>query len=271
MSFAVEQCSNSKINYLPLLSPLIVLAAMRILVTNDDGIFTPGIAQLAEAMSELGEVIVVAPDREMSAISHAFTIMRRIEVKEVKKNWYAVNGTPADCTYIGMHKLTDGPVDLVVSGINNGANLAFDVHYSGTVAGAVEGYFHGARAIAFSQVARGFEELQRDAALATRVAKFALSHEKRLCLSVNFPVEKAKGFRFCSLGRRYYNDTLNELVEPDGRRFFWIEGTATNNTAKSDSDTWAVENGYVSITPLQLDLTHKLAIDTLDSRLIPDS
>ena len=231
----------------------------QILVTNDDGITTTGIARLAEAVQGLGEVTVVAPDREMSAISHALTLMKPLRVKEVQPRWFAVGGTPTDCVYLGIKKFVGKPVDLVVSGINRGANLAQDVHYSGTVAGAVEGKILGTAAIAFSQIINedaGALERAVDfiRALAEQVLEAVDRGEKPL-LNVNFPPKKAKGVKLTHLGIRHYEDSLHERVDENGDRYYWIEGSAVHYEQTKDTDCQVAEDGYISVTPLQLDLS----------------
>lgn len=231
---------------------------IRILVTNDDGITTTGVAKLAEAMSSLGEVTVVAPDREMSAISHALTLSKPLHVKEIRKRWFAVNGTPTDCVHLGIKRLVKGGVDLVVSGFNNGANLAEDVHYSGTVAGAVEGTILGTMAIAFSQIKGPDADLDIAAAWAKELAKdvLTLGDGKTTLLNVNFPPERPKGIKLTRLGSRHYEDTISEKTDDNGMRLFWISGMAVRRDRQRDTDCQVTEDGYISVTPLQLDLSN---------------
>lgn len=241
----------------------------RILVTNDDGITTTGIARLAGAMADLGEVTIVAPDREMSAISHALTLMRPLRVKEVQPRWFAVGGTPTDCVYLGINKFIDGPVDLVVSGINRGANLAQDIHYSGTVAGAVEGRILGIAAIAFSQILGGDHgALDRAAEFARELARQVLDAAElgeRPLLNVNFPPAKAKGVKLTHLGTRHYIDSLHERADDNGDRYFWIEGSSVHYEQAKDTDCQVAEEGYISVTPLQLDLSDYHERDAMHS------
>jgi 5'-nucleotidase len=235
------------------------IAMKRILVTNDDGITTRGIAILAEAMSAIGEVTVVAPDREMSAISHALTLKQTLRVKEIRPRWWAVGGTPTDCVYLGMNRLVNGSVDLVVSGVNRGANLGQDVHYSGTVAGAVEGSILGTSAIAFSQILGGDEraDLERAALFARGLAREVLQNSvgKRPLLNVNFPSGEARGVKLTRLGSRNYSDTLEERIDGRGIYEFRIAGSAVHYDQAADTDCQVAQDGYISVTPLQIDLT----------------
>lgn len=231
----------------------------KILVTNDDGITTRGIAVLAEAMRDLGEVTVVAPDREMSAISHALTLKQPLRVKEIRPRWWAVGGTPTDCVYLGINRLVGAPIDLVVSGINRGANLGQDVHYSGTVAGAVEGKILGTSAIAFSQILGGDEhaDLDRAALFAHDLARAVLErgNGERPLINVNFPTGPARGVRITRLGSRDYTDTLEERVDGRGIYEFRIAGSAVHYDQAADTDCQVAQEGFISVTPLQIDLT----------------
>lgn len=228
----------------------------KILVTNDDGITTTGIAKLAQAMARIGEVFVVAPDREMSAISHALSLSKPLHVKEIQKNWFAVGGTPTDCVYLGLKSLAPD-VDIVVSGINKGANLGEDVHYSGTVAGATEASILGKPAIAFSQILGDDPDLDRAANFAEELTRQALNYDigKRPLLNVNFPPCKPKGVRLTRLGVRHYEDTLTEKVDDAGNRTFLVAGTAVHYEQDKDTDCQVAEEGFISVSPLQLDLS----------------
>jgi 5'-nucleotidase len=210
-------------------------------------------------MEQIGRVIVAAPDREMSGISHALSLQKPLRVKEVKEDWFAIGGTPTDCVYLGVHKLAGGPVDLVVSGINRGANLGEDVHYSGTVAGAVEGSLYGCAAIAFSQIGGdlGNESMGRASTFAVRLAKAVLASDigKRPLLNVNFPPGVPRGVRLTRLGTRHYEDTLTEETDARGNRFFVIAGTAVHYDQDQDTDCQVAEERFISVTPLKLDLT----------------
>jgi 5'-nucleotidase len=237
----------------------------RILVTNDDGIGSPGISVLVRAMSGLGEITVVAPEREMSGISHALTLAQPLRMREVEEKWYSVSGTPTDCVYIGVVKLMGGKVDLVVSGINSGANLGEDVHYSGTVAGAIEGSIFGIPAIAFSQVPNLDMDLGEAAGFSTEIAKAVLADGigPQKMLNVNFPPPPAKGVKLTRLGYHPFERSVQENVDPRGNRYYWIGGKEVFMEQNPDADMQAVRDGYVSVTPLQLDLTDAKALREL--------
>ncbi|RMG16374.1 MAG: 5'/3'-nucleotidase SurE [Deltaproteobacteria bacterium] len=232
----------------------------RILISNDDGIGSPGIRALAAAMRPLGEVTVVAPDREQSAASHAISLHRPLRLTEVEPGWWQVDGTPTDAVYLGIHHLMKGsPPDLVVSGINLGANLGNDVTYSGTVAAAFEGCLFGIPSVAFSLVARApkhFDAAVRFArALATRVLDVGLP--EGVLLNVNLPKGEPHGWKVTRLGRRSYGEQVEERLDPWGRSYYWIGGTETAHADIPGSDCNAVfDEGLVSVTPLHLDLTH---------------
>lgn len=239
----------------------------RILVTNDDGVSAGGVAALAEAVARLGRVVVVAPEREMSAISHALTLSQPLRMVEVGEDRYAISGTPTDCVYIGIVKILGGDVDLVVSGINRGANLGEDIHYSGTVAGAVEGRLLGFPAIAFSQIVGDGADIDKAAAFAAGLAEAVLERRapQPLLLNVNFPPGAARGVRLTRLGRRHYQQSVEENVDPRGRHYYWIGGGECHREQSPDTDVQAARDGYISVTPLQLDLTDADAARQLSS------
>lgn len=236
----------------------------RILVSNDDGYFSEGLQALVEAVSPFGEVWVVAPDREQSAASHAISLHRPLRIKEVRERWFAVDGTPTDCSYLAInHLLKDDRPQLMVSGINHGANLADDVTYSGTVAAAMEAALLGVPSIAFSLVHKGmfgpevFTHARRfvrsfvQAALARQLPPWML-------VSVNIPgggVEP-QGFRVTRLGRHSYGYDVVENVDPRGRKYYWIGGSNYEHADIPGSDCNAIHRDRcVSVTPLHLDLT----------------
>ena len=237
----------------------------RILVTNDDGIESRGIEVLAEAMSALGEVTIVAPDREMSAISHAITLGRPLRVRERRPGWHSVSGTPTDCVYIGVVDILEGKLDLVVSGINQGANIGEDVHYSGTVAGAVEGSIFGYPAIAFSQIPNLDVGLEQSAAFAAELAAAVLDNglAGRTLLNVNFPPPPAKGIKLTRLGRHVYEQAFREESDDGDGRLVWIGGNEIHQEQDPDTDAQAVHEGFISVTPLQLDMTDQPAREHL--------
>jgi len=232
----------------------------RILVSNDDGYFSEGLQALVEAVSPLGEVWVVAPDREQSAASHAISLHRPLRIKEVRERWYAVDGTPADSAYLAInHILKDARPHLMVSGINHGANLAEDVMYSGTVAAAMEGAILGVPAIAFSLVARRSFDFGPAARFARAIVAAALARPlpKRMLLNVNIPggVEP-QGYAVTRLGRHTYGYEVVEKEDPRGRKYYWIGGNEYQHEDIPGSDCNAVFlEKRISVTPLHLELT----------------
>lgn len=232
---------------------------MRILITNDDGIFSEGLRELADAMAKIGEVVVVAPDREQSASGHSLTLNRPLRLQKVREHWYAVDGTPTDCVNMAVHGLLkEDPPDLVVSGINFGVNMGDDVTYSGTVSAAFEASLHKLPALAFSQeVAEGFS-FQRAGETAAEIVRALVAAgllPRDLLLNVNFPAQVHRGLRWTKLGKRYYEQSILEKTDPMGRKYYWISGTPRWELEEEGTDHRAVSTGYVSVTPLHLDLT----------------
>jgi 5'-nucleotidase len=240
-----------------------------LLVSNDDGIRAPGLAALAAALEPVGEVWVVAPDRERSAIGHAITLDRPLRVEEARPRWLAVSGTPADSVYLGALHLVPRLPDLIVSGINNGYNLGSDVFYSGTVAAAVEGTIRGAPSLAVSveyKEAPVFEHAARFvAALARAVLERGLP--PRHLLNVNVAAQPPLGWSWTRLGRRVYREQVAERVDLRGKRYFWIGGPAVAEPDAPGTDCEAVRAGLVSVTPLDLDLTSTAMVDVAEWRL----
>ena len=232
----------------------------RILVTNDDGIFSEGIKLLAASLQEIAEVVVVAPDREQSATGHALTLTRPLRMQRVQESWYAVDGTPTDCVNLGvLSLLKDKPPDFVVSGINFGLNLGDDVTYSGTVSATFEGNLLGIPAVAFSQeVAEGFS-FAPAARFARQLMEVlvggSLDLPKDLLLNVNLPAGPVQGLSFTRLGRRYYKQSVIENLDPRGRKYYWIAGTPEWRE-ESGTDYEAITSSRISVTPLHLDLTY---------------
>lgn len=239
---------------------------MRILVTNDDGIFSEGLKDLAEALADLGDVIVVAPDREQSASSHSLTLHRPLRMLQVREHWYTVDGTPADCVNLAIQGLLkEDPPHLVVSGINFGLNLGNDVTYSGTVSAAVEASLHDFPGIAFSQeIAEGFS-FQDGADFARDFVALLLEEElpQDLLLNVNLPVARPRGVRWTRLGHRRYRQTVVEKMDPKGRKYYWIAGSPEWEKADG-TDHHAIGEGFASVTPLHLDLTDYGGLERTD-------
>jgi 5'-nucleotidase len=240
----------------------------RILVTNDDGIFSQGIRLLASALSELGEVVVVAPDREQSATGHALTLSRPLRMQKVEEKWYAVDGTPTDCVNLAvLSLLKDGPPDLVVSGINFGLNLGDDVTYSGTVSATFEGTLLGIPSVAFSQeIAEGFSfaPAARFARDLCEVLLTAGELPPDLLLNVNVPSGQIQGVSFTKLGRRVYKQSVIEKLDPRGRKYYWIAGTPQWKKAEG-TDYEAISQSRISVTPLHLDLTYYPGLESFGS------
>jgi 5'-nucleotidase len=235
-------------------------ARPRILVSNDDGHFSEGLRALVEAVSGLGEVWVVAPDREQSAASHAISLHRPLRIHEVRERWYSVDGTPTDCSYVAInHLMKDARPDLMVSGINHGANLADDVTYSGTVAAAMEACLLGVPSIAFSLVSRRTFDFTHAARFARELAGAVLAAKPqgRMLLNVNVPGHcEPGGYRVTKLGKHTYGYEVVENRDPRGRKYYWIGGSEYAHEAIPGSDCTAVlDDGLISVTPLHLDLT----------------
>lgn len=243
---------------------------MIILLSNDDGIFAPALRRLRDELAALGRVIIVAPDRDQSATSHSLTLHRPFRIHRHEEDVYSVDGTPTDCVVTAYHGLLDARPDLVVSGINHGPNMGEDVFYSGTVAAAIEGTLQGAAAIAASLVTReptDFAEPARFVArLARQVVERGLPH--RQLLNVNLPHRphsEIPGVRITRLGSRIYHDTLVRKVDPRGRDYYWIGGRDAEWQESDGTDFHAVSHGYVSVTPLRLDLTDQAALADLET------
>jgi 5'-nucleotidase len=237
---------------------------VRILITNDDGIFSEGLKTLAEAMAEIGDVFVVAPDREQSASGHSLTLNRPLRLQKVREQWYAVDGTPTDCVNMAVHGVLKGArPDLVVSGINFGVNMGDDVTYSGTVSAAFEASLHNIPAVAFSQeIEEGFS-FERAAANAKLVIEALLSTDlpRDLLLNVNFPACEHLGLRWTKLGKRYYEQSIIEKTDPKGRKYYWISGIPRWDQSVEGTDHMALTQGLISVTPLHLDLTDYRGLD----------
>lgn len=241
----------------------------RILVTNDDGVYSEGLKLLAEELEQVGEVTVVAPDREQSATGHSLTLHRPLRLRKLEEGWYAVDGTPTDCVNLAvLHLLEDQRPDFIASGINFGSNLGDDVTYSGTVSATFEGTLLGIPSVAFSQAVGENFSFARGARFARRLFEHLIRHLERgevpsdLLLNVNFPLGDIRGARFTKLGHRRYEQVVVEKRDPRGRKYFWIAGTPV--WAEEDgTDQSAVARGLVSVTPLHLDLTDYRGFETL--------
>jgi 5'-nucleotidase len=234
---------------------------MRLLCTNDDGYMATGLQVLAEAARSLGRVTVVAPDREQSATSHALTLHHPLRSRRAPDGTLVVDGTPTDCVILAVNALLDDRPDFCLSGVNHGPNMGEDVLYSGTVAAAMEATVLGIPAVALSYTGPNFESIEGWAGaleeLLPRLVRPDVFPAHTL-LNVNLPdipPEELKGIRVTSLGRRRYSDSLTRATDPSGREYFWIGGGLSHWQGGADSDYRAVEEGYISVTPLHLDLT----------------
>ncbi len=241
---------------------------MRILLSNDDGIHAPGLRVMAEYLQPLGELTVVAPDRNRSGASNSLTLSRPLRVTEVSEGWYAVDGTPTDCVHLAVTGLHDKRPDIVISGINAGANLGDDTLYSGTVAAAMEGRFMGLPAIAVSDVSFQPRHYETAARVVVDLIGDIGSHPlpPKSILNVNVPDlrwEELKGVEVTRLGYRHIAEDVIRDQDPRGRPLYWIGSAGPEQDAGQGTDFHAVSNGYASVTPLHTDLTNHAALDGL--------
>lgn len=235
---------------------------MKILISNDDGYQAPGIVALYEALKEVAEVEVIAPEQNNSAKSNALTLHSPLYVHRAANGFRYVNGTPADCVHIALSGLLDYRPDLVVSGINNGANMGDDTIYSGTVGAAMEGFLFGVPAIAFSQVEKDWVHLQ-SAALKAREMVLAMQQQKLITstpwlLNVNIPnrpFEDIRPVKLCRLGKRHAAEKVIQQQSPRGETMYWIGAAGPAKDDAEGTDFHATAQGHVSVTPLQIDLT----------------
>lgn len=255
------------------LSPVKTRAAAKsggrplILVSNDDGIGSEGIKALKKALKPLGDVYVVAPDRERSAASHSLTLHRPLRADEVAPGEFAVDGTPTDCVTLAIHKLLPRRPDIVVSGINKGGNLGEDISYSGTVSAAIEGTLLGIPSVAVSLVARKDFDFTRAAAYSAKVAKQVLKRglPENTLLNINIPnVKPLKKALITTQGKRVYGDVIIEKFDPRGRKYYWIGGDMLHWDGADNCDFAAVSEGHVSITPIHLDMTCHREMEELE-------
>jgi 5'-nucleotidase len=240
----------------------------KILITNDDGIHADGIRALEAALRELGSVIVVAPSHEVSAASHALTLGRPLRIDRIDETHYAVDGTPTDCITLAMCKIiTDEWPSLIVSGINHGGNLGDDVLYSGTVAGALEAIVYGLPGIAVSQVGRGTYDFGPAAHFALLAARKVLQEglPERTVLNINVPRGPIRGVRLTHQGTKIVRTRIHEGVDPRGREYYWIGEEHSTWNHEEMSDYEAIRDGFISVTPLQNNLTNFRVLDELQS------
>ncbi|MEQ9570268.1 MAG: 5'/3'-nucleotidase SurE [Longimicrobiales bacterium] len=242
---------------------------MRILCTNDDGYLALGLNVLATAAAEFGEVTLVAPDREQSATSHSLTLHHPLRARRASDGAWVIDGTPTDCVILAVGELLEDRPDIVLSGINHGPNMGEDVLYSGTVAAAMEATVLGIPAVAFSYTGDKHEELEGWQPVIAELLRGILARDdfpEQTLLSVNLPPvgpDEVRGVRVTKLGKRRYKDSLTRAMDPSGREYYWIGGGSTNWSGPDDSDFRAIQDGFVSVTPLHLDLTNFPLLDQL--------
>jgi 5'-nucleotidase len=243
------------------------------LVTNDDGYLAPGLQSLARALQELGDVVVVAPDREQSATSHSLTLHNPLRMRQTDATWHHIDGTPTDCVMLAVNSILERKPDYVFSGINHGGNMGEDVLYSGTVSAAMEGTLLGIPSVAISLVRGderwldGYEPVVRRLAERIVAAPVEELFPRDTLLNINLPdvdPTKIEGVKVTSLGKRIYVDPIVVGKDPQGKDYYWIGGGAPTWTGPEESDFLAVEAGFVSITPIYLDLTHREAMAGLE-------
>ncbi len=242
---------------------------MQILVSNDDGIFAPGLAVLAEACSLVGQVTVVAPDREQSGTSHSLTLHHPLRPRRRHDGSFQVDGTPTDCVLLGVGQLMPERPSFVFSGINHGPNMGEDVLYSGTVSAAMEAVALGIPGIAFSLATRDEDVMGSYREVVAKLVRRITSvpdFPRNMLLNINLPrvpASEVKGMKVTKLGSRYFSESVTPMTDPWGRQVFWIGGGEITWTGDADSDHQAVHDGYISITPLHMDLTNYSLLETV--------
>ena len=240
---------------------------MHFLLSNDDGYQSPGISALAEVLESIGKVTVVAPDRDCSGASNSLTLDSPLYVKQDERGFYYVNGTPSDCVHLAITGLLDEEPDMVVSGINSGANLGDDVLYSGTVAAAMEGRFLGCPAIAFSLVGEKPVDYSTSKLVVTEIVKSLIENPlDDALLNVNIPdvnYDEIKGFKASRLGNRHKSEPVIKTLDPKGRDVYWVGPVGAEQDAGEGTDFHAIRSKYVSITPIQIDLTRHQSLASL--------
>lgn len=245
---------------------------MRILLSNDDGYFAPGIAFLAEALQGLGEIVVVAPERDRSGASNSLTLDRPLSLRQAPNGFYFVNGTPTDCVHLAVTGMLDKLPDMVISGINHGANMGDDTIYSGTVAAATEGYLLGIPAIAISLVGKEASQFVTAGRVARELAERFIANPVRepVLLNVNvpdLPHEQLAGLQVTRLGKRHKAEPVVRINTPRNETMYWVGAAGAAQDAGEGTDFHAVAAGYASVTPLQIDLTHSQQLPRIRSWL----
>jgi 5'-nucleotidase len=249
---------------------------MRILCTNDDGLHSPGLELLIELCSGLGQVSCVAPDREQSATSHSLTLHRPLRATPRGQDRWQVDGTPTDCVVLALGSLLTPPPDVVVAGINHGPNMGEDVLYSGTVAAAMEAQIFGVPGVAVSFAGSDYDLIPTHRDRVQRLLRRIFAAEKLpadTLLNVNLPPipgDRVRGVRVTSLGKRIYNESLSKMKDPWGREIYWIGGGRLDWSGGEEVDFKAVEDGYISVTPLKVDITNYRLLEAVRSWQLGD-
>jgi 5'-nucleotidase len=245
---------------------------LKILISNDDGIDSPGIAALAKEMKKIGEVTVIAPRTEQSAVGHAITMKIPLRITEYYKNGdffgYAIDGTPADCLKIGIRNILKSRPDIVLSGINNGSNTAINIIYSGTVSAAREAAIMDLPAIAISQTSHDAKDFSYAAQIASKLTKKVLKEglTKGTLLNVNvpnLPKEEIAGILLTQQGKSKWDDVYEERIDPYGKKYYWLTGSLIETDNDLKTDQYAIKKNYVSITPIHFDLTDYKMYDAM--------
>ena len=242
---------------------------MKILVTNDDGIHSEGLHALADGLKEVGDVVVIAPDRERSSVAHALTMHRPLRVRKVQENYYAVDGTPVDCVILGAYILKPDRPHIIASGINKGENMGEDVLYSGTVSAAIEGAMMGIPSFAISMAARKDFKFETAAKFAIRIVRFMTRKglPRDILLNINVPnleADQVRSYRITRQGKRVYGDVVYEKTDPRGKTYYWIGSHEPGFEEEEGTDFDAVSEGYVSVTPLQPNLTCSVTMKSME-------
>ncbi|WP_440054081.1 5'/3'-nucleotidase SurE [Pseudoalteromonas sp. T1lg65] len=245
---------------------------MRILLSNDDGVHAKGILVLYHALSTVADVTVIAPDRNCSGASNSLTLLNPLRATELENGFISVNGTPTDCVHLGVNQLMDKAPDLVIAGINNGANLGDDTLYSGTVAAATEGRHLGLPAIAVSLCSKKEAYYETAAEVVVELVRKLASHPlpKDQIININvpdIPKHELKGIKVTRLGARHKAETMTKQIDPWGRDVYWYGNLGSESDAGEGTDFHAINHGYASVTPLKIDMTAHESLDAMSSWL----
>lgn len=246
-----------------------------ILVTNDDGVMAPGIRALVEVADELGDAVVVAPDKPQSGMGHAITINATLRVNKIGKqhgtNFYSTSGTPVDCVKLAVHEILNREPDLIVSGINHGSNASTNVIYSGTMSAAIEGCLEGYPSIGFSLLNESIDaDFEPSKIYAKKIIQQVLKNglEKGVCLNVNIPnlsSREIEGIKVCRQAHAKWSEKFDKRKDPGGKPYYWLTGAFENHDTGEDTDIHALNNNYVSVVPVQYDLTAYKSIKHLEN------